>query len=262
MMQHSTKHRSLAQRVALVLAVVIQVGSTFLPQLGFGEPIGKQSDSVRTLVTPIGWAFGIWGPLFLLSTGFVLWQLLPAQRDNALIDRIGWYAVVALASQGVWALYTQFADLTWISVVIIATSLVSLLAILRVLTHLDRPMTGWERFLIGVTFSALAAWLTAANIVNTTAALRFHGVGAGDTYPLLAAAIVAVGGVIAALAVLRSAGNPWYALVFLWALWGIYNRGGQESGAVAVACGVSALLVVIAAIVGLRHPANRKRWLG
>ncbi|MDG5749116.1 hypothetical protein P8Q88_13105 [Qipengyuania sp. XHP0207] len=259
---HTTIRRSIAQRLAIVLAIVLQIGSTFLPQFGYGEPIGDQSDSVRTLVTPIGWAFAIWGPLFLLSAGFALWQLLPKQADNDLLDRIGWYAVIALGTQGIWAIYTQFADLTWISVLIIAVSLISLLAILRILTKWYRLMTGWERFLVGVTFGALAAWLTAATIVNITAALRFHGVGAGETWPLLAAAIVATGGVIAAFAVLRSAGNPWYAVVFLWALWGIYNRGGQESGAIAIACAISALLVVTAAASGLRDPANRKRWLG
>ena len=38
-------------------------------------------------------------------------------------------------------------------------------------------------------------------------------------------AMVAVGGVIAAIAVVQSRGNPWYALVFCWALLAIYFRG-------------------------------------
>merc|ERR1711969_410146 len=107
-------HRSAIQRLAIVFAVIVQVGATFLPQLGLGESIGDRSDSVRTLITPAGWAFAIWGPLFFGSAVYAIWQALPAQRDNVLLDKIGWASVVALAMQGVWAVYTQFANLTFV----------------------------------------------------------------------------------------------------------------------------------------------------
>jgi len=107
--------RPIVQRAAVLIAVFIQIGSTFLPQLGLGDPIGERSDSVRTLITPSGWAFAIWGPLFLGSAIFAIWQALPAQRENLLLNRITWPAAAALAAQGVWATYTQFANLTVIS---------------------------------------------------------------------------------------------------------------------------------------------------
>lgn len=75
-------------------------------------------------------------------------------------------------------------------------------------------------------------------------------------------ALILVGGVIAAFAVARSRGNPWYALVFCWALLAICFRGGQEAQAIAIACAVSAAAVLLAAGNGLRLPANRRRWLG
>ena len=102
--------RSLAQRTAIILAVVVQIGSSFLPELGLGQPIGNRSDAIRTLITPSGWAFAIWGPLFLGSTIYAIWQALPAHRHNALLARIGWPSVIALAAQGVWAIYTQFTN--------------------------------------------------------------------------------------------------------------------------------------------------------
>ena len=81
--------RSTFQRIAIILAVVIQIGATFLPQLGLGEAIGDRSDSVHKLLTPAGWAFSIWGPLFGLSAAFAIWQALPRQKCNDLLDRIG-----------------------------------------------------------------------------------------------------------------------------------------------------------------------------
>lgn len=253
--------RSIAPRAAIILAVVIQIGSTFLPQLGLGDPIGDRSDSVRTLITPSGWAFAIWGPLFFGSAAFAIWQALPGQRDNRLLDRIGWPAAIALAAQGVWAIYTQFNNLTAISAVIILVSLVGLLMVLRALCD-RQEMTSGERWFAGLVFSALAAWLTAASIVNISATLAYYGIGGGFSVPIAAAVMVAIGGTIAALAVVRSRGNPWYALVFCWALLAIYFRGGQQASSIAIACIASGLLVLLGMFIGLSRPENRRHWMG
>jgi hypothetical protein len=253
--------RSAAQRVAILAAVFWQIGATFLPALGLGDPIGDRSDSVRTLITPSGWAFSIWGFLFLGSAVFAIWQALPGQKRNALIDSIGWPAAVAIAAQGAWATYTQFANLTAISAGIILVSLIGLLMVLRALVQQPSLSSG-ERWIIALTFSALAAWLTAASIVNISATLVYYGIGGGFAYPEAAAAMIGIGGAIAALATFRSRGNPWYALVFCWALFAIHQRGGQEFDSIAVACIAAGVAVVIAMVGGLFQPVNRRHWLG
>ncbi|RYE45107.1 MAG: hypothetical protein EOP21_06875, partial [Hyphomicrobiales bacterium] len=48
----------------VTLAALLQIATPMLPSLGVGDPIGSQSDSVRTLITPAGWAFSIWGALY------------------------------------------------------------------------------------------------------------------------------------------------------------------------------------------------------
>lgn len=257
----STYSRSPFQIIGVLFAVFVQIGSTFLPQFGLGDPIGDRSDSVRTLITPSGWAFAIWGPLFFGSVVFAVWQALPGQRHSALLDRIAWPAAVALGAQGVWATYTQFANLTWISAVIILVSLDGLLVCLRAFSQQDQ-LSNAERWFAALVLSALAAWLTAASIVNISATLAYMGIGGGFAYPLAAAVMVAIGGVIAALAVVRSRGNPWYALVFCWALLAIYFRGGQQADSIAWACVAAAVLVVLGTAIGLANPANRRHWIG
>ncbi|GAA4643127.1 tryptophan-rich sensory protein [Pontixanthobacter gangjinensis] len=230
--------------------------------MGFGEQIGTRSDAIRTLVVPSGWAFSIWGLLFLGCAIFAIWQALPAQRRNVLVDRIGWYAAGATAGNGLWATYTQFNNLTIVSALIILSSLACLLVILRELVAYAEPLATGERWIAALTFSSLAAWLTAASIVNISASLKYHGVGGAEEYPLIAAAILMVGGLIASLAVGRSKGNPWYAITFLWALLAIYFKGGQLHSEIAVATGFSAVLIVSAAAAQLRFASNRQRWLG
>jgi hypothetical protein len=41
-------------QVAVLLGAVLQVLTPLLPLLGIGEPIGRQSDASRTLITPAG----------------------------------------------------------------------------------------------------------------------------------------------------------------------------------------------------------------
>ena len=140
-------------------------------------------------------------------------------------------------------------------------SLIGLLMCLRALVAQEH-LTQGERWFAALVLSALAAWLTAASIVNISATLAYYGVGGGFAYPLAAAAMVAIGGIIASLAIVRSRGNPWYALVFCWALLAIYFRGGQEAGSIAAACIFSGALVLLETAVALSRPGNRQHWLG
>ncbi len=259
MFLHTAPTRPLVQRLAVILAVIVQIGAGFLPQLGIGEPIGSRSDAVRTLITPVGWAFAIWGPLFALSALFALWQALPAQRNNALLHRIAWPAAIALAAQGVWSIYTQIANLTFVSVVIILISLAGLLFIMRVLVT-EPTLSRGERLLVAPAFSALAAWLTAASIVNIAASLKFHGVGGDAQTPELAAIMVLVGSAIATLASARLRGAPLYGLVFAYALFAINAGPGERFATLGWVCSLGSVTVLIVTVWQLMRPENRHHW--
>ncbi|MXO96067.1 hypothetical protein GRI34_06480 [Erythrobacter aquimaris] len=260
--QNPVSQRSAWQRIAIIVAVALQIGSTFLPSLGVGEPIGSRSDAERTLITPAGWAFAIWGPLYFGSVVFAAYQALPSQKTNALLGKIGWYAAAAFFGNGLWALYTQLNRLDAVSVLIIASVLSCLLVIYRTFVRLDREFTVAERWIVMLPLSALAAWLTAATIVNVSAALQTYGVGGPWPEATVGAAIVAIGGIIASLAIWRGRGNPVYALVFLWALFAIYSAGGQAAPSIAYATIAAGLLVILATAYKLRLSENRRRWFG
>lgn len=254
-------NRPQAQRWAVIIAVVMQIGAGFLPRLGIGEFIGTRSDAVRTLITPAGWAFAIWGPLFLMSVAFAIWQALPPQRTNALLDRIAWPAAVALAAQGVWSTYTQIANLTVVSVIIILVSLAGLLLVLRALVHAPSLSRG-ERIFVAPAFTALAAWLTAASIVNVSASLKYHGIAGAEPAPVITTLMIVIGAIIAALAASRSRGAPLYGLVFAWALIAINAAGGQRFPSVGWAAIGGIVLVLAVTVWRLSEKHNRQHWFG
>ena len=254
-------NRPLAQRLAIILAVVVQIGAGFLPRIGIGEFIGTRSDAVRTLITPAGWAFAIWGPLFLLSVAFALWQALPAQRRNPLLARIAWPAAIALGAQGVWSTYTQLANLTVVSVLIILVSLAGLLMVLRALVA-AQSLSRSERIFVAPAFSALAAWLTAASIVNIAAALKYHGIAGAEPSPVITSVMIVIGSLIAAIAAWCVRGAPLYGLVFCWALIARNAAGGQRFEMIGLAAVFGIVLVVFVTVWRLSQQSNRRHWFG
>jgi len=251
------RNASTLARIAPVACAIFQILTPTLPLLGIGRPIGDQSDSVRTLVTPAGWAFSIWGALYLGTLVFAVFQALPKNRDSALLARIRWPAAGAFLGNGLWALYTQSFGLTALSVVIILATLACLLAIYRIVASWPARFTAGERWCLVLPLTALASWLTVASVVNIAASLRFHGVEGGDATPLISASVLIVAGIIAAAAILSGRGNPPYALVMLWALSAIYASGGRQSQPVALAVVVAALLVVLSLGIGLSRGGYR-----
>jgi hypothetical protein len=259
--QDRSQPASALSRAAPLVCAVFQIVTPTLPLLGFGEPIGDQSDSVRTLITPAGWAFSIWGPLYTGTIVFAVYQALPGQRDNALLKWLRWPAAGAFLGNGLWALYTQSLGLGAPSAAIILFTLVCLLYCFRTFATWSVPFTTGERWCAVLPLSALASWLTVASIVNIAAALRFHGVDGGNATPMIAGGVLVVAGAIAGTALLSARGNPPYALVFLWALSAIYAAGGRETPKVAGAVAIAAVLAVGATIIGLKRGGWR-RWLG
>lgn len=249
-----------AGRMAVLGAAIFQILTPTLPLLGIGRLIGDQSASVQTLITPAGWAFSIWSFLYAGSLAYAVYQALPAQRDSRLLAGLRWPSAGAFVGNGLWALYTQLDDLTFVSVLIIATTLACLVSVYRQLAD-ARRLTRGEQWLVALPLSALTAWLTAATIVNVAASLNYHGVTPAIDRTVLAGAIILVGGVIASATIRRGAGNVWYALVFLWALAGIYGRNGAFA-AIAASCAVAALAVIATTAFGLRRPEARGHWFG
>lgn len=261
MNQTASAPNSRVRAIAALVFALAQILAPLLPAIGIGNPVGEQSADTQTLITPAGWAFAIWGPLYFGTLVYVVYQLLPRHRDSELVRRIGWHFALAVLGNALWVTYTQLWSLGFPSVLIIIFTLVNLLAILRIFATTPAFTLG-ERLAVVLPLSALAGWLTAATIVNIAAALNFHDVVLRGPLPLISAAILLVGGAIVAAAVIGTRGNPWYPLPFLWALWAIHQKAGQVHDPIATATMVAGLLVIATLVVMLASAERRKRYLG
>ena len=88
--------RDLARQVATV------VGALFQVLAGAVVPIGDIAKETPSLVIPADYAFAIWGPIFLLCLAYAAYQALPANRQNPLLRRVGWFFAGAFFLDGLW----------------------------------------------------------------------------------------------------------------------------------------------------------------
>jgi hypothetical protein len=86
-----------ARQVAHVAGAIFQIAVPVFT----GPAVGRVSAENPTLVVPADYAFVIWTPIFLLALIYVVYQALPANRENPLLRKIGWFSALAYFSNGI-----------------------------------------------------------------------------------------------------------------------------------------------------------------
>lgn len=146
------------------LAVVIGNG------LSEAVPINGQTSAVISnrlpiLITPANYAFSIWGLIWLGLGAFAFWQALPAQRDNALMNKIAPAFLLTCFLNVFWLVLFHFNQFV-LSSVVISLFTVTLVWIYLQLGIGKRAVSPVERLVTHVPFSLYLGWLCVATVVN------------------------------------------------------------------------------------------------
>lgn len=229
----------------VTIAVNSLAGSTTLLN---GRTTAAVSDAYPTLVTPAGYVFSIWGVIYLLLLAFVIYQVLPSQRDKPYQKQIGALFILSSLFNVVWLFLWQY-DYIALSVIVMFALLATLIAIyVRLgIGKTKAPLT--ERLLIRLPFSVYLGWITIATIANVSAALvsvNWDGFGLSpQTWAILVLAVAA----IIAVAVIVTRKDVAYSLVLIWALAGIAVKQSMYPDIVLTA---EIIIVIIAVVLAVR----------
>jgi hypothetical protein len=138
-----------------------------------GNTIGSISDRYDTLFTPAGYAFAIWGIIYLLWIGFIVFQLSVVFKKNADTDFI--------MQIGPWLLINSFANIAWIFAWVYESIGLSLVLMLVILTSLivmiiRLNMERWDAPWKIIAFvwwpiCIYAGWIAVATIANVASYL-------------------------------------------------------------------------------------------
>lgn len=218
--------------------------------LGWGQTAAEfAADSDATLKVA-GYAFAIWGVIYLGILVYAVRQVLPQTGESLLIDRFGWPSALAFAGIGLWIVAAAL-DAELATVVLIFGSLAALLVPLLRNAGAIRglPTRERDRWMVVWPLALLAGWLTVAAPLN----LITVATGNGDLPPALSPTMwamiaIAVVGVVA-LAVTQRIRTVAYAIPVAWGLLGAFVAEQPRNPALAYFALGAAVAVLIGAIV-------------
>jgi len=94
-------------------AFLVNLGITYGSLTGaFGPTNSSLSAKYHTLITPSGFAFSIWGPIFIWEGVFAVAQMFPSYRGSMLVKTITPWWLSACLFQCAWT-FLRAGDHDW-----------------------------------------------------------------------------------------------------------------------------------------------------
>lgn len=210
--------------LGFILTIVLNGLANALPINGVTT--GELSDLYPNLFVPAGFTFAIWGVIYTLLLVFIIYQLRQAfsKRGNTdFINNMGWLFLWSSLANASWIVVWHY-QIIWLSLVLMLIILASLLGIYQQLNIGVKPKKSAEKIFVHIPFSVYLGWITVATIANVTTLLvdmNWSGFGISEmTWTLIMLTIATLIGMI-----MLFKRKDWaYALVLIWAFYGIYAK--------------------------------------
>jgi len=236
--------RSLVNLLAALVTVAVNGLSETLPLNGITTK--AISDRFQVLFFPAAYVFSIWGLIYLGLIAFAVFQVLPGQRANPRLRRVGYWFALSCALNCLWIVLWHYLQFPATLVVMLAL-LGTLIIIYQRLAIGRAPVTGVERWVVDLPFSIYLGWISVATIANAADVLDYLGWHGAPLNPQAWAVIMLAAGLALAAAMAFRRGDLAYGLVVVWAFVGIAIQP-SATPLVAGAAWVMAGLVVVVLI--------------
>jgi hypothetical protein len=235
-------------RVLVLFCALAMPAIAWLSRTGvLGPEPGALSNRYPTLISAAGYAFAIWGLIYLLNLGFAAWQLRPAQRHNATLARIRPATAAGFALTAAWL--PAFAQqMFWMALAVIWASLACLLYAATVLAR-ERMSTPGQRLWAWLPLSLHAGWLALAAFLNLAQVIAAQGLLPPAAMVAGSAALFALAASLLLAANWRMRGNWAFVAAAAWGLVAVYVQQSENAvpgsdAAAAIALATAALLVL------------------
>lgn len=214
-------------KISTLFAYVFMVGINYLAvllPLG-GRSTGEISDNYLNLFAPAGYAFSIWGIIYILLGVYVIYQL--KRDEDELVAKINRIFIINALLNASW-MFAWHYDLIWLSVIIMAGLLITLIRIADIFRNLI--ITPKETRFVRLPFSVYFGWITVATIANITVFLVYLGWnGFGLPESFWTVVVLLIGALIGSWRMLQDRFSP-YGIVLIWAYGAILFKHLSDSG--------------------------------
>ncbi len=232
-------------RLLVLLCSLIMPLVAWMSQRGtFGPTNGAVSDHYPTLVVAAGYAFAIWGVIFVLDIAYGIWQSSASRRADATLARIAPFAAAGFALTAAWMpLFSM--GLFWLCLLVIIAALACLLHCTLILSRAKQPPPAWAYGPL----SLHAGWLALAAFLNSAQVIVAYRLLPTQQMLGWSLALFALAAALLLVLNARMRGNAVFVAAAAWALVAVYVKQSQwqlpgASIAAWVALAIALLLVV------------------
>lgn len=203
-----------------IFSLVTYIAMIFVNFMANSLPInnrstGDISNDYPNLFTPAGPAFSIWGLIYLLLGGYVIYQFVKKdQKTENLLQKINPLFIRTSLANISW-IFAWHYDYIGLSVLIMATLLILLIMIADIIR--TEQFSSLEKLFIWAPFSIYFGWITVASIANITVflvSIGWKGFGIADF--VWTSIVLLVGAMIGILRIHKD-NNIAYGIVLIWA---------------------------------------------
>ncbi len=198
--------------IATFITIIVNLFSSFIT----GTSVAAISNRFPVQITPAGWAFSVWGIIYISLIVYAIYQALPMQRTNPRLRRIGhWYLLTCMANIAWLFLWVnEQITLSLVAMVVLLLSLITL----YVRADMNRTnIARIERWCVNIPFGIYMGWITVATIVNVTVVLFNLGWNGLGIAPEIWTALLLVVGTVIAVVVGISRVDIAYMATVVWA---------------------------------------------
>lgn len=250
--------------IANAFALIIMLIINYLSNTGIfnSNTMESVSDAYTNHFTPAGYAFSIWGVIYLGLLGFVIYtgrSLFSEQREVPELRQVGWWFVLSCMFNSVWVLAWLY-NYTAISVLLMIALLGCLLKVI-LNTRMELDYHPFKKYLfVFWPFAVYTGWVSIALVANLAAWLTKIGwSGWGISEIAWTVVMICIAGLVNILMVLKRNLRE-YAMAGIWGLVAV-AVANPDSNVISYSCyGMSLLILVVVLLNGLKHSdrsANR-----
>lgn len=241
----------------LSVILVVAVNGLSQSQRWNNTTIGEISDQYGNLFTPAGYAFAIWGLIFLMLIGYSLFQIKRtffSKKESPFIVQTGWWFTIANMLNAAWVVAFTY-EYVGLSVLIMLGILSSLLIIVQ-----RTNMECWDAPVEVIVFvwwpiCIYSGWIAVATIANFSAFFAsINWTGSELNQVVWTMVMITIAVLVNVLMVwLRNMRE--FAGVAVWALIAIFVRHKEQYESIAYYALLGAMVLVF--IVGVHAYRNR-----
>lgn len=220
-----------------ILALASYIAMVFVNFLANALPInnrstGEISDAYPNLFAPAGFAFSIWGAIYIFLGAYLIYQFIyfnkkENKKKEEFLKKVNLLFILTSISNIFW-IFSWHYDFIEVSVLIMIVLLVSLIKISNII-HIEK-LNSKENLFISIPFNVYLGWITVATIANITVflvSIGWNGFGISDF--IWTSVVLAIGAIIGILKMNKSKSIS-YGLVLVWAYFWILFKHISSSG--------------------------------